>query len=214
MTRTSRMRAAVAAVFADLILFAANPGCRPAQPGAAAPVRASDIMVALSTPQEATRSALSLIQAELRARRAGDKAEAERIRARMREVASAKGIEDRFSANPKFRGVVGDDPVVSLADTWGATVAYYAEGIDFSTLRLDPRLAPGEAKRADVLLQARGKDDSANIRVQCHRDPDGLWRILQVSFDAPAASSAPATAPAARPAATRPVDGAPAGGLP
>lgn len=209
----NRVRVFFAALAGVALVSAFNPGCGPAPVSATAPVRASEVTVALSTPEEAARSMLSLVQAELRARRAGDAAEADRIRARMIEVASAKGIEDRFTAHPRFRGLVGDDPVRSLADIWGATIAYYAEGIDFATLRVDPRLAPGEAKRADVLVQARGKDDAANIRVQCHRDPDGLWRIVQVSFDPPGGAASP-SGNASRPAATRPAGSAPASSPP
>jgi hypothetical protein len=154
--------------------------------------------VALGTPQEATRSVLERLRAQLHAMAQHDRDAAARYRDEVvQEVAARDDILARYNALG-VRAVRDDAEVLRrLVESWAAMLAYYADGLALEQMRLGA--AGGEGSKAVVDVPAHGRDSETILQVYCVRGPDGQWRVgtLELAPPRPAlpAQSAPVSQP-------------------
>lgn len=180
----ARRALGVPALGALLILFA---GCRPSASASSAALPPVD----QSTPEAVTRSALETIRAELKAVAAHDRAAAERAREQLARLAAAREILKSLEGSPRFKTALGDKPLRGYTDLWGATIAYYADGLALDAARRAK--SSDDGKSVVVHVPAEAGDSRAVISVSCVLGDDGGWRVRQIVFaGAPTASSGPA----------------------
>lgn len=153
--------------------------------------------VVLDTPENAARSALTSLQAELRAIANNDPQAAQEALNQLRSLVAVKAVERMLDRMPQFKTLFGDDLIEGYINSWGATIAYYAEGLHLDRMR---RGFAAPSKVA-VLVPASGPDDTALIQLTCLRQDDGTWRVSRIEFVNLATTSAPqpATQPASEP---------------
>jgi len=174
------------ALGAVLVLFA---GCQPSTNSPAAALPPID----QATPEAVARSVLETVRAELKAVAAHDRAAAERARERLVQLAAAHEILKSLEGSPRFKTVLGDNPLRGYTDLWGATLAYYADGLALDAVSRAKTSEDG--RTAAVHVPATGEGSRAVIEIACVRGNDGLWRVREVLFArAPAAASGPSTA--------------------
>ena len=185
-----------ACLLLPLVAVAALVGCenKPAESGSATSRNLPQIT--LTTPEDAARTALSFLRADLRATARHDEETAEACLEQMRTVVSTKALEEVFARLPRFKVLVGGDVVKGCVNNWAAVIAYYAEGLHFEQMR---RVSETRAKVA-VVVPASGPEDQALIQVTCVRDDDSLWRVLRVEFVVEAPATRPAPPPPTQPA--------------
>jgi len=182
-----------------LLLWACSRGGVPAGAPASGPDQTGQL--ALDTPANAARSALTCIAGLRAARAAGDRAATTHWKQRLVELAAADTILERHR---RVAGRPAADESALLArfvGDWPAVAGYYTDHlqpdrIEIITASADgPR--PGEspgATRADAYVPATGPAGEANIRLECVRGKDGLWRVARIDF-APAPASCPTSQP-------------------
>jgi hypothetical protein len=146
------------------------------------------------TPEDATRSLLGLLRVQLQAAARNDRAAV----AKLRELTLDKLVAtDDVVARLHRPGGVSEKERAQVLDTlvtsWAATLAYYADGLGLDQIQVHPT---GPATReAAIDVPARGRDDSAIVRVFCRRGKDNEWRVTGLEF-APRPTTAPASSPA------------------
>jgi hypothetical protein len=174
---------------------AALVGCegKPAQP--ALPPKPGELPeVVLKTPEDAARSALVYLRADLRAVAHRDRQTEEKCLERLRTIAALAAIEQEFAKQPQLKGVVGEPPVEGYITNWAAAIAYYAEGFHFDQMRRSSE-TPAEVA---VVVPASGPEDDALIQVSCIREDDGPWRVSRIEFIVEPAITRPASQPASQ----------------
>ncbi len=134
--------------------------------------------VVLTTPEDAARSVLLAIQAELRACAHEDLETAELLREQLRSISTADRIDRQLARLPRFKTMLGEDLVAGYIRNWGSKIAYYAEGIHFDRLRRGAE----DAKAVAVIVPASGREDDALIQVLCLLQDDNTWRIARIEF--------------------------------
>ncbi|RMF75076.1 MAG: hypothetical protein D6744_13850 [Planctomycetota bacterium] len=148
-----------------------------------------------ASPEAAARAVLTCIQEEIRAVAARDHEQVRKCRARLLGLAAADRIEESFRKAPIYRMLVGTDVLRGYVEDWGATIAWYADGLRLDEMRRDP--AKSSDDDVTLLTPATGEGDSALISVRCVKAADGAWRVWRIEFaDANPPTSAPATKPA------------------
>lgn len=180
-----------------LLVLVAWGGCRRVAAPSSQPVAGPEIV--LTAPEAAARSLLDGLRAELAAVARGDHAAAAQQRRRLAEQVLARtDILARYKALPGH--VAQDDAQMldTLLKSWGATIAYYADGLALDQMRL--AAAGAEGHKAVVDVPARVRDDRVVLRMQCVRGADELWHVGAVEF---APAQRPSTAPAATVPATQ-----------
>lgn len=179
-----------------VVVAVALMGCenRPPEPAATLPDDWADTV--LKTPEDAARNVLTYLQAELRARARHDEQTVRACAEKLRALAAVKTIEQTLARLPQFKTLVGDDAVQGYVDNWGATIAYYAEGLHLEQMR---RAAQSNAKVA-VIVPASAPDDDALIQVTCVNEGDQLWRIARIEFVVEPPAAAPTSQAALQPA--------------
>ncbi|MFQ5806073.1 MAG: hypothetical protein ACE5I3_06455 [Phycisphaerae bacterium] len=179
-----------------LAATAAPLGCenQPARPLAVPAGVAPEVV--LKTPEDAARSALTCLQADLRAIRNRDEQAAKACLEKLRRVAAVTTIEQTLARMPQFKTIVGDDAIKGFINNWGATIAYYAAGLQLEQMR---RVSES-ASRVGVVVPASGPEDDALIQVTCVRGADDLWRVSRIEFVVETPTARPARPPATQPA--------------
>ena len=175
---------------------AALVGCesRPGEP--ALPPGPGELpAIVLETPEDAARSVLTYLQADLQAVARRDRQAERECFEKLRAVASVTTIERSFAGLPQFKAVIGDDLVDGYLSNWGATVAYYAEGFHFDRMR---RASQTPSKVA-VVVPASGLDDDALIQVTCVREDDNQWRVSRIEFVVESPTARSVSQPASQP---------------
>jgi len=180
-----------------ILAIAALVGCE-GNPSGSAPRPPPELPpVVLDTPENAARSALTGLQAELRAVANNDPQAAQEALEQLRALVAVKAVEKTLNRMPQFKTLFGDDLIEGYIKNWGATIAYYAEGFDFDRMRR----GFVAASKVAVLVPATGREDAALIQVTCLRQEDGTWRVSRIEFVTLGTTSAPrpATQPASEP---------------
>jgi hypothetical protein len=141
----------------------------------------------LDTPQLAAHALLTLLREELRAIRRGDREEQHRCRRQLERVADRDSIQQRFARTPQVKMLLGENVVTGVIGQWGATIAYYAEGLELGPLEQTaasaPATQPAAGPKQVVRVRGRGLNgEPAWIRVHCLQGEDGLWRVTHVDF--------------------------------
>jgi hypothetical protein len=148
------------------------------------------------TPEDATRSLLGLLRAQLQAAARNDRTTVAKLRQLtldkliltddiLARLGSAAGVSE------KERAQVLD----TLVTSWAATLAYYADGLALDQIQMHPTGPAAHETAVDV--PARGRDDATVVRVFCRRGKDNEWRVTGLDFAPP-----PTTAPSSSPAST------------
>lgn len=164
-------------------------------------------VVDLATPQDASRTILMLIQAELKAIALGDRASLVAIRERELQAVDLAGIRSNLNQNARLQNALGENPALGLVNIWGAMIAYYTDIIEYDGATKIPGTSPDSMT---LRVPARSKTSETQIDVVTLRGADGLWRVTRIGFapkaaekltiplnQPPAAESQPATKPAA-----------------
>lgn len=163
---------------ATLVALCIISGC--AKPGPAKtlppPVLPS---VQTDNPESTARSALMLMQNELRAIAARDSKEASRIHKALLGIVARRDAEKALKNVSGAKSLLGDDVVSGMVELWTAAIAHYSEGIDFSTLAGTQGLKTNEVS---VYVTAKSKNDSAFLRVDCVKE-DNRWFIGNFAID-------------------------------
>ena len=155
-----------------------------------------DVKVDLTTPENATRTVLLTIQAELRACAHDDMEAAEKLREQLLAISTADSIGHQLARLPRFKAMLGEDMVKGYIRNWGSKIAYYAEGLHFDRWR---RGAADEETVA-VIVPASGPDDDALIQVLCLRQKDNNWHVARIEFVTPTLAAAAESQPGSQPA--------------
>lgn len=175
-------------------------GCE-GRPNASPPPPELIPTVQLETPEDAARSALRCIQAELRAVAERNEPLAQACHDQLCTAVASSAVSPALRQTLRLRGLTDSEQVRQLADHWVAALNYYAEGFRLEQARRagpphagEDRLTElGYAGRAgtlaEVLVPASGPDDDALIRLTCVREADGRWRIARIDFAGPSATT-------------------------
>lgn len=145
----------------------------------------------LSSPESATRAALTCLQEQARAIGDHHPAAAKAWTERLHQIAALDSIESLLNSTPQLRIVLGNDPVAKYISLWGASVSYYFERFDFDASRRTKIAKQGAA--VTVVVQAHGHGQSAMIKVDCVRGADELWRVAYIGLGDAVAIAAPTT---------------------
>jgi hypothetical protein len=145
--------------------------------------------VVLETPEDAARTALEYLRADLRAVAHRDGQIEEACIERLRTIAAVAAIEQELARWPQFKAVLGDDPIEGYIDNWAAAIAYYAEGFHFDQMRRDFETP----SKVAVVVPASGPEDDALIQVTCIREDDGPCRVSRIEFVVEAPTTRPAS---------------------
>lgn len=183
-------------------LLAAGPGgCRREDaipPDYAVPPPRS-AKIRLDTPQQAARSLLLLLQEHLQAVARDEEFVAIQSRDQIVwHILAQRDVMSQYEANPYAYRHDRVGIQNTLVENWAATIAFYAEGLDFDGIES----IHGSVSRAAVRVPARHGDDQASIEVACVLDDNEEWRVLAIDFEPPAARTARRNA--TQPATTRP----------
>jgi hypothetical protein len=179
-----------------LVTLAALFGCegRPAE-RVLPPVPGELPEVVLQTPEDATRSVLTCLQADLRAVAHHDKPAQTECLEKLRTVAADTAIQQEFAKWPQFKAVAADDLIEGYINNWAAAIAYYGEGFHFGRMRRASETPSGVA----VVVPASGPEDEALIQVTCVREDGGLWRVSRIEFVVESPTARPASQPGSQP---------------
>jgi predicted small lipoprotein YifL len=145
--------------------------------------------VNLDTPEDAARSALTLLRSELRAIAQQNEQAADDCLAKLRTLVAVQTIDQRLARLPQFKVVVGGDVIEGYLENWAAAVAYYTEGLHLEQMRRGAQ----SSTRAAVVVPASGPEDQALIQITCIREDDGLWRVSRMDFVTAFPASQPAS---------------------
>jgi hypothetical protein len=180
-----------------ILAIGALVGCENNPPSSALRPPPELPVVALDTPENAARSALLGLQAQLRAIANNDPQAAQEALNQLRSLVAVEAVQRMLNRMPQFKTLFGDDLIEGYINNWGATIAYYAEGFHFDRMRR----GFVAASKVAVLVPASGRDDTALIQVTCLRQDDGTWRVSRIEFVTLGTTSAPqpATQPASEP---------------
>lgn len=141
----------------------------------------------LDSPQLTARTLLILLREELRAIRLGDRSAQLRCRQQLERLADRATILQRFASTPQVKMLLGEDLVAGVINQWGATIAFYAEGLELDQIA-EPAaststMQPTAGLRQVVRVRGHGKaGEPAWIHVHCVLGEDGLWRVTHVDF--------------------------------
>jgi hypothetical protein len=141
----------------------------------------------LDSPQHTARTLLILLREELRAIRRGDRDAQRRCRRQLEHLADRTTIQQRFARTPQVKVLLGEDLVAGVISQWGATIAYYAEGLELDQIREPAASTTQPAAGLRQVVQVRGIGKAGEpvwIRVHCVRGEDELWRVTHVDFAA------------------------------
>lgn len=190
------LRARYGLILSLVAAGAALPACDNSQPPSASLPAPRPPAVALDTPEQAARSVLTGLQAELHAVAHDDQESSAAALKELRSIVDAEAIQRRLARAPRFGGLLGGkDQVEGYIQNWGSMIAYYAEGFRFERMR---RVADTSAT-ARLVVPASGPEDDALIEVTCLRQDDATWRVSRIEFGSPTTSSTPATQPLSPP---------------
>lgn len=169
-----------------------------------------------STPEEAAKSVLLLLQAELRAVARKDQATAEKCRELCAGLVARQALSRELKS---LMPLLGEKPVVGLVTNWAAAIAAYSDDFDFEQMSV-PEFTDAE-KTVGVYMPATGRAGRADLRIECVRDGSN-WLVGNIAFEGvrtiripvsaatisrtanPPAASAPARPQATSDAAPRP----------
>lgn len=179
-----------------LAVAAVLSGCDSRPPASASRPAPELPPVVLDTPENAARSMLFCLQAELRAAANGDSQTAEACLEQMLAMVAAEDIERALSRMPQFTAFVGDDVIEGYVHNWGSAIAYYAEGFRFDQLRR----SVDTSAQVGVVVPATGPEDEALIQVTCLQRDDNTWRVSRIEFITHTAPSTPTPQPTTQPA--------------
>jgi hypothetical protein len=171
------------------------PGCGQS-PSRTAPRPAPELpAVTLDTPENAARSALLCLQAELRASANHDEKTAAAALERLEAIVATDETKAALSRVPQFETLLGEDLIDGYIHNWGSTIAYYAEGLQLERMR---RVTHTSGKVA-VVVPATGPEDDALIQVTCVRGDGDGWHVSRIEFITKNTTSAPAPPLASEP---------------
>jgi hypothetical protein len=177
-------------------------GCR-RQPLATPATQAgtTGVTASLRSPEDAARSLMELLRAQLAAVAGRDRAAAARYRDQVaQEIVARDDVMARYNTLTGRTARTEDEVLHRLVESWAAAIAYYADGLDLQHMRLSA--VAGQSGKAVVEIPAHGPNDEALLNVACLRGADERWRVVGVEFalpEAPHATTLPAqAAPASR----------------
>lgn len=162
--------------FAVLLVFG---GC--AKPGAGKSLPAPRMpQVQTDTPEQAARSALQLMQNELRAVAAHDSQLTTRIHEALLELVARREAEKALKNVSGAKSLLGEDVVSGMVELWTAALAHYSEGIDFESVT---QTQGATATEVAVYASAVAGKETAYLRVDCLKDAN-RWLIRNFTIDA------------------------------
>ncbi len=165
------------------------------QRAAPVPTSAPAPSVSTKTPEDAARSLLTLLRAQLHAAAREDRPAVARLRQlALDQLVARAELEPHVTGAAQMTAAERTELFNKLVDTWAAAIAYYADGLALDQLKAVGPVAP--SRTANVVVPARGPDDTALLHVRCQRGASDEWRILGLELvPARAPASAPTTAP-------------------
>jgi hypothetical protein len=183
--RTNTRALALGARISVMIALALTlAGCERPRP---VPTRPAPAMpeVKSTTPEEVATSALLLIRTELRAVAQKDAATA----AKCRELCAGLVAKNALAKELKlYAPILGDTPIVGLAENWSAALAEYAEAFDFEKLSV-PEFDEKD-KMIGVYVPATTAEGRTDLRIDCVRD-GANWLIGSMAFEGTATIKIP-----------------------
>lgn len=135
--------------------------------------------VQTDSPESAARSALLLMQNELRAVAARNPREIARIHEALMAIVARRDAAKALKNVSGAKSLLGEDVVSGMVELWTAALAHYSEEIDFATLSASQ---PQGANIVAVYVNATAGSDSTYLRVDCLRE-DSRWVIANFSID-------------------------------
>ncbi len=188
-----RCRGGRATVWGALLLAPLALGaCQRATPAATS---APALAISTKTPEDAARSLLGLLRAQLQAAARQERAVVAQLRqTALDHLVAREDILRHVSGAERLSEQEQSELFHKLVDSWAAAIAYYADGLALDQLKALGATAGTRA--ADLVLPARGPDDTALLHVYCQRTPGNEWRVAGLEL---VPSRTPATAPATAP---------------
>lgn len=142
--------------------------------------------ISLGTPEDATQTVLLTLQARLRVAAYRDVETAKKALSQLRYLASEADLMRGLDRLPAYKSLLGNDVIEGFVDNWAATVSYYAEGYrldEMSRVFESSTMINDTPTEVHVIVPAAGKDDEAQIQVNCVYDESGdRWLIARVGF--------------------------------
>lgn len=172
----TRLQAGV--LITSLALFSAFAGC--AKPGSEKSLPAPQMpQVRTDTPEQAARSALLLMQNELRAVAARDAQITARIHEMTLGIVSRREAEKALKNVSGAKSLLGEDVVSGMIELWTAALAHYSEGIDFASFS---QTQGPTANEVTVYANAAAGPETAYLRLDCSKE-ENRWVIRNFSID-------------------------------
>jgi len=172
----------LAFVAAALTVGALLASCAEPQTASAAPSAVEPPPIDLISPQAAATTVLGILRAERSAVARHDQPGAERCGELLLSAAATEVIRSEVEKQPHYRPLLGKDLVRGYTHYWGATVAYYLDGLNLS----GAQVSPAAPDRAAVLIPATGRDGRpATLRIECYHDSQHTWRVARIEFERP-----------------------------
>jgi hypothetical protein len=161
---------------------------------AATTTRPAPSEIVLTTPKDAARSVLLCLRAQRAARLRHDREADKYYQEQLRALAARDVILKRYEGLTHSPPAKPDELLDTFVRGWGPIIGSYAAG-----LHLDQLQAPGPpatTSPVNVHVPATSATDHTVIRLECFREPDGLWRVARLDFAPAPPASQSATKPA------------------
>jgi len=173
-----------------VLLIAGLSGLSACDRGGPAGPPPRDPVIARDSPEAATRSLLTLLEAQCRAGARRDHATIQTAREQIAWHLAAREalVRDQLSEDRKQK------LLLALAGNWAAMILYYADGLGRDALA---RLPGPDPTSAVVVVPLTAPGDTAQLVVTCVQGPDHEWRIQGLRFAPPGKPAAPAVPPPA-----------------
>lgn len=173
---TTRLQSGI--LLASLTVLSIFGGC--GKPGAEKSLPAPLMpQVQTDTPEQAARSALLLMQNELRAVAARDANLTAKIHEAMLGIVARRDAEKALKNVSGAKSLLGADVVSGMVELWTAALAHYSEGIDI--LSLSQAQGPTAGEVAVYANSVAGKE-TAFLRLDCLKE-ENRWVIRNFSID-------------------------------
>ncbi len=177
----SKPRQAAASVLSVLLLVS-MVACQPQSGGAtdsgAAVAPAAHLPVEQADPESAARSLLAHLQAACAAAGKRQATVENQIYDRALPLYAGGPLTTRTAA--LARALIGDDLDRSVLKLWSRGIAYYAAGIELTSVR---RVSSTSARARVVVGAAASRaDERAVLLVTCEPGEDQRWRVARIEF--------------------------------
>jgi|GEM_PF-3506100 len=155
-------------------------------------------VIDLAAPENAAKTALLSLQAELRAVANEDEETSRTAFDQLRYLIDDESVFEMLNRTPRYKALLGEDLIKGLIENWGSAIAYYAEGLHLDQMR---RLSES-ASKVLVVVPASGAHDDALIQVTCVFSDDDSWHVSRIEFVRPDDVIEPAAPAGSQPTST------------